>query len=275
MLASAAVHAAPANACLAFEKAGGRGLILSELRQAIGRIEKKYAGLPDEATAVPLGIAPLDAALGGGLARSVLHEITAESEPHSTAAFGFALILAARAAPARPVLFVGEDMAALESGALYGLALDDIALAPERLILVRAARTADVLWAMEEALRCRALAAVIAEFRTAERIDDVAVRRLSLAAGKQQALAFLLHAVPQTPLAAATRFVIASASSASAPHAIGPPAFRVDLVRNRFGPNGSWLLEWNSAGQRFDLTATDREPVAAAALDRPRRAGAA
>jgi protein ImuA len=273
MLAPAAVHAAPANACLALEKAGGRGLILNELRQAIGRIEKKYAGLPDEAAAVPLGIAPLDAALGGGLARSVLHEIAAESEPHSVAAFGFALILAARAAPARPVLFVGEDMAALESGALYGLALDDVALAPERLILVRAARMADALWAMEEALRCRALAAVIAEFRMAERIDDVAVRRLSLAAGKQQALAFLLHAAPQTPLAAATRFVIASASSA--PHAIGPPAFRVDLVRNRFGPNGSWLLEWNSAGQRFDLTATDREPAAAAALDRPRRAGAA
>lgn len=247
-------------------------MVLNELRATVAQIERKHAGFSDEARPLPFGAAPLDAVLGGGLARGALHEIVAAGEAQSAAAAGIALMLAARTAADRPVLFVGEDMAAHESGVLYGPGLDEIGLAPERLILVRAARRTDALWAMEEGLRCRALAAVIGEFRAAEAIDDVAVRRLSLAAGKQQALGFILHPCAAAPLPVSTRFVVASAASAPAT-GIGSPAFHVDLVRNRFGQTGSWMLEWNSG--RFELAATRGESVAAAARDRSRHARAA
>ena len=56
-------------------------------------------------------------------------------------------------------------------------------LSPARLLVLNVSRPADVLWAMEEGLRCRALACVIAEL-TGEgaEADLTATRRLSLAA---------------------------------------------------------------------------------------------
>src|SRR5438067_1578931 len=100
--------------------------------------------------ALALGIPSLEAALGGGLAAGALHEIAAAREAEIPAATGFALILAAR--HPGPVVWIAEDMALAENGAPYGPGLDELGLAPERLIAVTAAKSRDVLWAMEEAL---------------------------------------------------------------------------------------------------------------------------
>ena len=67
-------------------------------------------------------------------------------------------------------LWIAEDLSLAENGAPYGPGLDGAGIAPERLITVAAARARDVLWAMEEALRCRAVGVVIGEIR-ATRID--------------------------------------------------------------------------------------------------------
>ena len=89
------------------------------------------------------------------------------------------------------------------------------ALAPERLITVAAARTRDVLWAMEEALRCRAIGLVIGELRARD-IDPVATRRLSLAAAAGSTLGLMLRPAPDEAIsAAATRWIVAAAASSS------------------------------------------------------------
>ena len=151
-------------------------------------------------------------------------------------------------------------MALAESGAPYGPGLDAFGLAPERLLTVAAARPHDLLWAMEEALRCRAIGAVIGELRHGE--IDMVTRRLSLAAAESGALALLLRAAPPTDAStAATRWIVGAASNA---------CFAVELVRNRRGPLGSWILEWSDSDERF-LLATPAQPVAAPALDRPHR----
>jgi len=128
---------------------------------------------------------------------------------------------------------------------------------------------------MEEALRSRGVGAVIGELRGGD-IGLTASRRLSLAAGRDGATAFLLRAAPSpAPLSAASRWVVGAAPSAHGDgqnYGPGPPCFAVRLTRNRRGMTGSWLLEWNSDGQRFDITAADRQPVAEAACDRPARA---
>ena len=106
-------------------------------------------------------------------------------------------------------------MALAESGAPYGPGLETCGLAPEQLLTVAAARRCDLLWAMEEALRCRAVSAVIGELRHGE-IDSVAVRRLSLAAAQSGALALLLRSSPpQDASTAATRWVVSAAPSAA------------------------------------------------------------
>ncbi|MBV8752474.1 MAG: DNA repair protein [Hyphomicrobiales bacterium] len=224
---------------------------------------------------IPVGIGAIDQVLGGGLARAALHEVAAAGESAITAATQFVLGLAAHSEEQRAVLWIVEDMALLENGAPYGPGLDDVGIHPERLVTVAGAKSRDVLWAMEEALRCRAVGVVIGEVRSVERLDLVASRRLSLAAGQRDVCAFLLRTLPGTDAsAAATRWMVAAAPSRASPAGPGPPRFSVHLTRNRRGPVGSWLVEWHRAERRFDLAPPVSEPVADAACDRPHRAAA-
>jgi protein ImuA len=223
---------------------------------------------------IPLGIAAIDDALAGGLMRGVLHEIAAPSEPALAAATGFALAVAALATriASQPIVWIAEDMALLENGVTHATGLDVFGLAPERLIQVTAPKPRDALWALEEALRCRAVGAVMGEIRGSERgIDHVALRRLSLAAATHGAPVLLLRTAPPDEASpAATRWIVGPARSAAA-HGPGPPAFALRLVRNRRGPLGAWKVEFSS-DQRFTLASAHPEPVARTVFYRPARA---
>lgn len=241
--------------------------MLEQLRQRLRALEKPVV-LEGDAGMLPFGLEPVDTILGGGLARGALHEIAAAGEAHLTAATGFALGLAAQ--KRARVCWIAEDMALAESGALCGGGLDAFGLAPERLLAVAAARHRDLLWAMEEALRCRAVGAVIGEWRHGA-IDAVATRRLSLAAAESGALALVLRAAPAADAsAAATRWIAGAAPSAATMHAPGAPRFAVHLIRNRRGPLGSWILQWSTSDERFLLASA--QPVAVPIFDRPHRA---
>jgi len=233
------------------------------LRRAIQTIEA--GGMIEAAEMLPFGIPAIDHVLGGGLATGALHEIAAARESEIVAATGFALAVV----KTRVVLWIAEDMALAESGAPYGPGLDGLGLPPELCVTVAASRAGDVLWAMEEALRCRAVGAVISEIRADA--SFTLTRRLSLAV-RRGALAFILRTAPSEERSAAlTRWIVGSAPAAPSAHGVGPPRLRVRLVRNRRGRLGSWTLEWNRVEQRFDLAPAVREPVVATALDRPRQ----
>jgi protein ImuA len=268
---------------------GGTAARIDRLRRELWAFETNLAG--EGAAPLPLGIPVIDGALGGGLNCGALHEIAAAGEAVTAAAIGFALALAARPAslrgaarndvvPAGNLVWIAEDLSLAENGTLYGPGLDGVGIAPERLIAVAAAGGRDVLWAMEEALRCRAVGVVIGEMRP-RGIDQVATRRLALAAAAGGTLGFILRSAPDdAPSAAATRWIIGAAPSAPASesdderwHGVGPPRLTAHLVRNRRGHLGAWILEWNSVEQRFELAAHS-EPVAGAAFDRPHRAAA-
>ncbi len=245
--------------------------VRDELRQQLKALEKP-AGLEDGPHALPFGIAAIDDILGGGLPRGALHEIAAPAENHIAAATGFTLGLIPAAAH---VVWVAEDMARLESGLPYGPGLDAFKLVPERLLTVAVSQTRDLLWTMEEALRCRAVTAVIGELRQGA-LDAVAVRRLSLAAAESGALALLLRARPGRDASTAVTRWIAGAAPSAHPHSFdfGAPRFAVHLTRNRRGPTASWILEWSDTDERFVLAAP-AVPVAEPALDRPHRPAAA
>jgi len=258
---------------------------LGALRQAIRKIEGHT--LEDVCGTVPFGVAGLDAALGGGLARGALHEIAATRESDIPAATGFGLAVAllagneargqqAERAAKRAVIWIAEDMALNESGLPYGPGLDAHGLPPERLITVAVAHSRDVLWAMEEALRSSAVGVVIGEVRGA-RLDLVATRRLTLAAAGHGALGLILRAAPDPEAsAAATRWIVGAApsvpSQGAAFYGPGPPRVHAQLIRNRRGQLGSWMLEWNADHERFT---THSQPVPAASVHRPARAAMA
>jgi protein ImuA len=239
---------------------GGRSERVAFLREAIARIEagqmpaardcgdKPGHNAEGSTTAakIRLGGAALDAALGGGLDRCGLHEIVAASPADAWAACGFALALAARFAAAAPgvgsaCLWVLEDFAARETGAPYGPGLAAHGLDPDRLVLVRAAKLQDALWVMEEALRARALAAVIGEIWSVKDYGLAAARRLLLAARASRTSCILLEAgaagkaallssAADTRLEVAARRSLAEAAADGLPLP-GYPAWSVRLAK--------------------------------------------
>jgi len=246
---------------------------LRHLREALAGIDPSMGPrLPDGERQVSLG-APIDAALGGGLACGMLHEFAPTAPMHLAAASGFALALAACAARVGgEVLWIATGFARSEGGGPYGPGLDQFGLAPARLLILRVSRAADVLWAMEEGLRCRALAGVVAELTgDGEAAGLTATRRLTLAAREGAGLGLLVrHRILAAPCAAATRWAVAAAPSRpDAYGGLGRANFDLSLRKNRRGPSGRWFIEWDHHACAFQPTVS--VAVAAAAFDRPDR----
>jgi protein ImuA len=256
---------------------------LDRLRQTLAGLDPSLAPrLPDRERLI--GIAdPIDAALGGGLACGALHELAPAAHQQFGAASGFAMALAARAQGIRgEVLWIATDFAITESGSPYGPGLDLFGLASARLLLLRVPKPVDVLWAMEEALRCRALACVIAELTgEGEAADLTATRRLALAArdgvsARNSGFGLLMrHKATVMPSAAMTRWQVGGALSQ--PDALGVPLgnlgrtrFELSLCKNRRGPSGRWIIEWDHHERAFQPALP--VGVAAPAFDRSDRA---
>lgn len=201
-----------------------------------------------------LSLGAPDEVLKGGLGLGELHELAPIAPFHSGAGSGFALALSTLALRDGPVVWVQQDFAALETGALYGLGCDLFGLASSRLLAVRTATPRDTLWAMEEAVKTSGIAAVIGELaQDGQAADLTATRRLSLAAQQGGGLCLLLRqAAHSQPSAAATRWVIAATPGATDGFGgLGRTAFRLSLTKNRRGPCGSWVLQWDHHAKRF------------------------
>lgn len=211
---------------------------------------------PVEPSRKALGIASLDAALGGGLARGRVHEVYAAEGDDAASAAGFAVGVAASMATGmagadqgRPVLWLRSRRAARAGGVMQAPGWAELGGAPGRGLVGVMPDTMALLRAAVDALRCAALGAVIVEGWGAMReLDLTASRRLALAAEKSGVPLLLLRpdAAP-VPSAAQTRWQVASAPSHALPgNAPGMPTFDVTLLRQRSGPCGlSWRLEWD------------------------------
>ncbi|HET7681796.1 MAG TPA: hypothetical protein VFK79_16875 [Xanthobacteraceae bacterium] len=246
---------------------------LSRLREAVAKIEgSDLSALETGGRVLPLGAGPVDTALGGGLALGALHELAPAGALHLGAAAGFALALAARAGPRKPILWIQPDFASMEAGALYGPGLTALGLPMQQALLLRVARPTDVLWAMEEGLKSRVLSAIVAELTDEGAAADLtATRRLTLAAREVGGLGLLLrHRLSPEPSAAATRWEITAApSQPDAFDGLGRTAFILSLLKNRRGPLGRWTIEWDHHARVFAPLSV---AVAEATVDRSNRA---
>ncbi len=257
------------------------------MRDSIERVEAQASCSPRRAA---LGHAEADAILHGGLALGALHEVFAEAGRQSAAATGFIAGLAARAVARRPLVWVRQDFTEIESGALSMSGLAELGLDPRFFVSVRASDVDSALRTAADALACDAVGAVVLElWGEARQFDLVASRKLTLAAQASGVTALLLRmaAEPQ-PSTAETRWIVRAAHSppaapfmpatasmpAAAWSAWGAPVFDAELVRNRHGPVGRWIMEWKCDECLFNEPAAYPQPVAATASHRPHQTSA-
>ena len=189
---------------------------LMALRERVRRIERPTATAYG---VTPFGLAAIDRVLpGGGLARGALHEILGAGgdEEDGALAAAFAAGILGRLAIAAD----GIVLWCLPRPDLYGPGLAALGLDPARLVLVRATRDAEILWAMEEGLRAPGIAAVVGEIGALDRGGEPAVaarrgtfrrHRLSAAALAQRRRR--RQRERNRPNAAATRWRIAALPS--------------------------------------------------------------
>jgi protein ImuA len=240
---------------------------LAALRGTIDRLEGDVDGL----SRVALGHAEADAMLQGGMVRGAVHEVFAEAGRHAAAAAGFVAGLAHRVANQRPLVWVRQDFLDIESGALSMHGLSELGLDPRRIVTVRAADAETALRVAADAIACDALGCVVLDvWGEVRALDLVASRKLTLAA-RASGVTILISRTAAMPSAstAETRWIVRAAHSPPGLEAWGMPMLDTQLVRNRHGPTGQWIMEWNCDECLFRESQTHPQPVAAAPADRP------
>ena len=254
---------------------GARMSTLASLRGSIERIEAP--GEMHALSKIALGHASADTVLRGGLALAAVHEVFAEGHQGVTAT-GFIAGIAGRMTKRKPLVWVRQDFADIESGALSPNGLAELGLDPRLLVTVRAADVEVALRSTADALACDALGAVVLEtFGEARQFDLVASRKLTLAAQASGVTALLLRVgASPAPSTAETRWIVRAAHSPpsmpfmpAAPwSAWGAPVFDASLVRNRHGPVGRWIMEWKCDECQFSEPSYS-QPLAATPAHRP------
>lgn len=187
-----------------------------------------------------VGLGPIrDALPNGSFPLGAVHEFVSSRVEDAACTHGFvATLLASLMGSSGVTLWVSATRK------LFPPALSRFGLAPDRFIFIDLQKEKDVMWVMDEALKCNALTAVVGEVCD---IDFTASRRLQLAVEKSQVTGFILRSDyrSQHATACVSRWRITSLPSASADDlpGIGFPNWRVELLRMRNGKSGVWSVQ--------------------------------
>ena len=154
------------------------------------------------------------------------------------------------------------------SRTIFPPALHAFGIAPDRIIFIELKKETEMLWVMEEALKCTGLSAVIGEIPA---LSFTASRRLQLAVEQSRVTGFVLRNNPKliNTTTSVARWKISSLPSelpGSMP-GVGFPRWNVELVKIRNGIPGKWQIEF--AAGRFRHISKN----AVIALDQQKKAG--
>ena len=169
-----------------------------------------------------------------------VHEFLSTSAEDATATTGFVSgILSSLMKKGGASIWIGA------SRTIFPPALKSFGIAPDKIIFIELKKEKEMLWAMEEALKCDGLAAVIGEIKELSFTDS---RRLQLAVEQSHVTGFVLRNNPRSinTTACITRWNITSITSelANEMPGVGFPRWKVDLLKVRNGKPGSWQMEW-------------------------------
>lgn len=148
----------------------------------------------------------------------------------------------------KPLLWVQDRLSRREAGRPYLAGIYPV----RDIIHVDVSRAIDVLWAMEEGLRCRDLCGVIGEvWGDPQALDFTASKRLALRAEANTVPAWLIRRAAHPNLSAAReRWTVSSLPSMALPYdnrAPGQPLWQADLFRARWRAPGQWVAHYDDS----------------------------
>ncbi len=208
--------------------------------------------------AVDLGLGPIKEAFpNGSFPLGAVHEFLLAGAEGAAATGGFiAGLLASLMGSGGTSLWISS------ARKLFPPALISFGLQPDRFIFIDLQKEKDVVWAMEEALKCGALTSVVAEMKEISFTDS---RRLQLAVEQSKVTGFVLRNNPQKVNATAcvSRWKISSLPSESYEDlpGIGFPHWKVELLRIRNGKCGVWEIKWEGGKFLPSRSASAGEPL--------------
>lgn len=228
----------------------------------------RYRGLPS-GNLLATGAERFDATLGGGLPGAGLTEIHAAGtrDASTAAAFVLALVRLAMQRTSAPVLWVGMTESFREAGYPYPPGILFLyGIDPSRLLVSQAEKLTDALWIAEQAAALDGFSAVLLETRgSSAHLDLTATRRLHHRARDAGHPLFLLRqGAGLEPTAAPFRLILRSAPAGlrhilgkPLARSIGPPAFQVEISKNRTAPPARFILEWNDHARALQERAAE------------------
>lgn len=196
---------------------------------------------PGNNAAVDVGIGPIRHAFpDASFPVGCVHEFLCGPPEDAAAASGFiAGLLSSLMASSGTVLWISA------SRMLFPPALKYFGVDPDRFIFVDLQKEKDIMWAMDEALKCGALTAVVGE---TQEISFTASRRLQLAVEQSQVTGFVLRRnlrqVNTTACVARWKISPLASEPVDGLPGIGFPSWKVELLRVRNGKPGAWEVRW-------------------------------
>lgn len=215
-----------------------KSMLIADLQQQIlqwqgfKQIDKKdyKVGLGALENAFPGHVFPL----------GTLHEFISENKEEEAASSGFiGGLLSFLMQRGGVCLWINN------SDQLFAPSIKSFGIDPDRIIFVQMKNQKDILWALEEGLKCEGIRVVIAEVQD---IDFVQSRRLQLAVERSKVTGFVLRLQPRFfgATTCAARWHIRPLPShvqGNIP-GVGFPEWEVELLKVRNGSPSRWQVGW-------------------------------
>lgn len=222
------------------ERAANKSEIIERLQKQILSMQ----GFRDlGAQGINTGLGPLELAFPNNIfPTGVIHEFLSPTAENAAATSGFiAGLLGKLIGQTGPCLWISTKRT------LFPPALKLFGIDPDRVIFIDLTKERDVLWTIEEALKCDALSVVVGELNE---ISFTESRRLQLAVeqSKVTGLVHCYHPGKVNTTTCVARWKISPLPSVleDGMPGVGSPRWQVELLKIRNGKPGTWELEWSS-----------------------------
>jgi len=220
--------------------------IIEQLQKQIMRLQ---VNRQPQDELLSLGLGAIESAFPDKVfARGAVHELISDTSEAAASTSGFmAVVLNTLMQQTGFCLWISTR----PRRSIYAPALKAFGITPERILFVDANK-ADALWAIEEALKCNALTAVVGELTELSFNES---RRLQLAVEQSQVTGFIHRFQPKSENAVAcvSRWKITPLAS-TAPDGLpglGFACWNVQLLKIKNGKPGEWQVRWTPKGLEY------------------------